>query len=72
MVVARSAAGRVRGGVGRRRRQIVGRVNRIGVKQQFVAESCADSIESQVQILGLAIAAGHRKAQIHTTVPAFQ
>src|ERR1700675_4434347 len=69
-VVARTAADRVRSGVRRCRGQVVGGVNRVGVQNQLVVESLARGIESDVQILGLAVAAGQGKAQIQTTVPA--
>src|ERR1017187_4828945 len=72
VVVACSAADGVRGGVGRRRRQVVGGVYRVGIESQFVMESFPRAVERNVEILGRAVAAGHRKSEIQATVPAFQ
>ena len=49
--------------------EIVGGVYRVGVKYQLVVESLAHGIERDVQILGLAVSAGHRKAQIQARRP---
>src|SRR5258706_14697379 len=72
VVVACTAADRVRGRVGRCRGQIVGGVYGVRVKGQLVVESLAHGIESDVQFLGLAVAAGQGKAEVLTTVPAFE
>src|ERR1700720_138985 len=72
MVVARSAPNGIRRGVRRCRGEVVGGIYRGCVKKQLVAESGTDGIECNIQILGLAVAAGEGKTKIQAAIPALQ
>src|SRR6266853_5451199 len=72
MVIARPAPNGIRSGVRRCRGQIVGGIYRGCVKNQLVAESGTDGIECNIQILGLAVAAGEGKTKIQAAIPALQ
>ena len=72
MVVANPALHRVGGGGGDRARRVIGGVHAVGVQAQLIVPALAVSGEGYRQILGLAVAAGKREADIRSALPSFQ